>query len=913
MKKFLITALLFATTLSFSSALEVGDLPPLEGDDSGGQQICYDFKNNMSMRNSSSYHNTDSATNGEVSRLQQFLHDEGYLMPTPTGYFGAKTLSAVIKFQRNFSSNPNGLVGPTTRAKIKATSCSPTNTETSSAPAEISSVTVNTYLKRITVQGANLGNIVQLKYVTQPEDGFVSSEGDTDSIFIKSPSQIVFSYNSATEQVLANGGSVWNISLVNYSGSTGASFVWRRDTTRTSSTNGTYLAYFDGNSTSFISPASVTESSAKYNCTVQHAKYPNNALRCTWNGKEVASYPAISNPPSVSLTLNGNTITNGTSITLPSSTATVTWGSTNASTCTFNGENIGTSGSKTLSGLTSSSHRYICTNAAGQTSTLFFSIVVPTTSVVDGGISAPIINEFSLDKTSLPSNESATLTYYFWAPGLNSEKAMACNILTYNKATGETQAGNTIVANTLETAGSFYGKRTYAGKDYPSGATISVECRNPAGSVSRSVDLKVVAPTLTNTGIPVPTNPVISVNGTTASTVTEGDNVTLSWSASNMTSDAKYYIYIDNVQKGPYAVTSVSASTASFGFTPGAHAIYLAACNGFTCSQRDSPTVSLTVNPRTVAQQPAPAITWVNASAQCSAWVGVPSPLITSGPNPIPSSYTVGTISYQYDSSNLSNLRSINTSSCSAPVYVAPVYVAPVYVAPIYVAPVYVAPVSVAPTQTVTVSFSPNSVIKNVTPLTISYSANFTTSDCSVYLDGAYFTSIAGSSYSWAVGPQDRPRTVMVTCAIPGGGAASSGAKTFTVTDVISSAATHSVLSTLGTSFHEAFNAVNTNIFEQGVGALSLLSGTTNASAATNSSKSCVNLPSNLHRGNETPTVSKLQSFLIDKGLLSEKASGFFGDLTIEAVKAYQRSVGLKQTGMVYGATREAILMETCK
>ena len=544
---------------------------------------------------------------------------------------------------------------------------------------------------------------------------------------------------------------------------------------------------------------------------------------------------------------------------------------------------------------------------------MFFSIVVPTTSVVDGGISAPIINEFSLDKTSLPSNESATLTYYFWAPGLNSEKAMACNILTYNKATGETQAGNTIVANTLETAGSFYGKRTYAGKDYPSGATISVECRNPAGSVSRSVDLKVVAPTLTNTGIPVPTNPVISVNGTTASTVTEGDNVTLSWSASNMTSDAKYYIYIDNVQKGPYAVTSVSASTASFGFTPGAHAIYLAACNGFTCSQRDSPTVSLTVNPRTVAQQPAPAITWVNASAQCSAWVGVPSPLITSGPNPIPSSYTVGTISYQYDSSNLSNLRSINTSSCSAPVYVAPVYVAPVYVAPIYVAPVYVAPVSVAPTQTVTVSFSPNSVIKNVTPLTISYSANFTTSDCSVYLDGAYFTSIAGSSYSWAVGPQDRPRTVMVTCAIPGGGAASSGAKTFTVTDVISSAATHSVLSTLGTSFHEAFNAVNTNIFEQGVGVLSLLSGTTNASAATNSSKSCVNLPSNLHRGNETPTVSKLQSFLIDKGLLSEKASGFFGDLTIEAVKAYQRSVGLKQTGMVYGATREAILMETCK
>jgi hypothetical protein len=76
---------------------------------------------------------------------------------------------------------------------------------------------------------------------------------------------------------------------------------------------------------------------------------------------------------------------------------------------------------------------------------------------------------------------------------------------------------------------------------------------------------------------------------------------------------------------------------------------------------------------------------------------------------------------------------------------------------------------------------------------------------------------------------------------------------------------------------------------------------------------SCTTLDSNLHRGHETLSVSTLQDFLIGKGLLSGKASGFFGDLTVIAVKGYQRSQGLPETGMVYDFTREAIKQETCK
>lgn len=74
----------------------------------------------------------------------------------------------------------------------------------------------------------------------------------------------------------------------------------------------------------------------------------------------------------------------------------------------------------------------------------------------------------------------------------------------------------------------------------------------------------------------------------------------------------------------------------------------------------------------------------------------------------------------------------------------------------------------------------------------------------------------------------------------------------------------------------------------------------------------CTTLPVNMHRGAESGIVRDLQNFLIGKGILLSEATGFYGDQTIEAVKAYQGMVGLKQTGMVYEFTRNAIQKETC-
>ena len=79
------------------------------------------------------------------------------------------------------------------------------------------------------------------------------------------------------------------------------------------------------------------------------------------------------------------------------------------------------------------------------------------------------------------------------------------------------------------------------------------------------------------------------------------------------------------------------------------------------------------------------------------------------------------------------------------------------------------------------------------------------------------------------------------------------------------------------------------------------------------SNASCTNLPYNMHRGYEDNNVKNLQSFLVSRGLLTDTPTSFYGDKTVEAVKAYQSSKGLPVTGMVFDFTRSAIKAESCK
>ena len=70
-------------------------------------------------------------------------------------------------------------------------------------------------------------------------------------------------------------------------------------------------------------------------------------------------------------------------------------------------------------------------------------------------------------------------------------------------------------------------------------------------------------------------------------------------------------------------------------------------------------------------------------------------------------------------------------------------------------------------------------------------------------------------------------------------------------------------------------------------------------------------LDTNLYYGVKNQSqVRELQEFLIDKGLLTGEATGNFYSLTLKAVKKYQESQSLPQTGYVGTMTRGAINQE---
>ncbi len=66
-------------------------------------------------------------------------------------------------------------------------------------------------------------------------------------------------------------------------------------------------------------------------------------------------------------------------------------------------------------------------------------------------------------------------------------------------------------------------------------------------------------------------------------------------------------------------------------------------------------------------------------------------------------------------------------------------------------------------------------------------------------------------------------------------------------------------------------------------------------------------ITSNLKYSQSSNQVKELQEFLISKGFLTSNSSGFFGSLTLKAVKAYQASVNLPTSGFVGLMTRTKI------
>ena len=111
----------------------------------------------------------DFTTKGQVTILQKFLRQKGYLLDAPTGYFGKVTQRAVMTFQNEYSIELTGLVGPTTREKINALTClgaMPTSSSTTSSIASSTKkvdIGMQTVVQKNTVNAQNVPNQESLR------------------------------------------------------------------------------------------------------------------------------------------------------------------------------------------------------------------------------------------------------------------------------------------------------------------------------------------------------------------------------------------------------------------------------------------------------------------------------------------------------------------------------------------------------------------------------------------------------------------------------------------------------------------------------------------------------------------------------------------------------------------------------
>ncbi len=109
---------------------------------------------------------------------------------------------------------------------------------------------------------------------------------------------------------------------------------------------------------------------------------------------------------------------------------------------------------------------------------------------------------------------------------------------------------------------------------------------------------------------------------------------------------------------------------------------------------------------------------------------------------------------------------------------------------------------------------------------------------------------------------------------------------------------------------------LSTNLQDNGVGAkvgLLVLMDVNSSQVSITSNQlasSSIAISKNLKYGQRDNEVYELQDFLIDRGFLTGNSTGFFGLLTLKAVKAYQKSAGIDPTGYVGVLTRQKINTE---
>jgi hypothetical protein len=295
-------------------------------------------------------------------------------------------------------------------------------------------------------------------------------------------------------------------------------------------------------------------------------------LSCTGTGGNASQSAtvSVSTPaPTVTIAASPSTVASG-------SASTVTWSSTNATSCTASG---GRSGSEAVSGSASTgaltaktTYTLACTGAGGSAS---------QSATVSVNSAAPVVT-ISASPTTVTSGKASTLT---WS-ATNATSCTGSNGWTGTEPTSGSQPTPVLSATTQ----------------------FVISCTGAGGSASNSATVSVDS-----------TPPTISLR-TSPNSVASGGSSTLSWSSINATSCTG--------SGGKLAGTLATAGTQSTGALS-ASTTYTVTCTGAGGNASQSapvtvsapaPTVTISASPSTVASGASSTVTWSSTNASsCTA------------------------------------------------------------------------------------------------------------------------------------------------------------------------------------------------------------------------------------------------------------------------------------------------------
>ncbi|MEK7538952.1 MAG: peptidoglycan-binding protein [Patescibacteria group bacterium] len=298
--------------------------------------------------------------------------------------------------------------------------------------------------------------------------------------------------------------------------------------------------------------------------TLEYVHPLNTQVRTISGALDVGAYEytgAVVTPaPTLTLSASPTTVSSGSSSTL-------TWSSTNATSCSLSGvpSVTGISGTATISNITSTgTYSMMCTGSGGSvTQSVTITVTVPVT---------PPTVTLSSPQTTITSGNTATLMW-------SSTNATSC---TASGAWG----GNAALSGTQTLTPTVTG-------------TYTLTCTNTAGSASQSITITVT------TATPVPT---VTISATPAS-VTSGSPITLTWSSTNATTCTA-----SNGWTGTKAISGTQASN------PTTTTTYTLTCTGAGGSSAQSTTVTVTALPLPTVSLTSPQTTITSGSNASLAW-----------------------------------------------------------------------------------------------------------------------------------------------------------------------------------------------------------------------------------------------------------------------------------------------------